>query len=318
MTFRGNPARLRWTACVALAGAMTLAACGSSSGSSFSSGAATSASSDASPTTSSTTMPDAAQVTKVPFTGSAPTDLTAEQISAAKGTLANASTLQVCTSLPSVPFEVQDANGQVVGFDMDFMRQVASLLGVSMKVVDVPFSSISSGQAMLSKKCDIAAAGMSILPERRATIEFSNPYFDTEQGLLTEAGSGISSLSDLKGKRVAAQNGTTGLTVASSLASTYGYTVVQFDDQTGETQAVQSGQAAAAINDVVAWASYLKQNPKTHIAVTINTGAQMGFGAAKGNTALIAVANYVLAKAQSDGGYKQSYEKWIGTAPSGD
>ena len=48
-----------------------------------------------------------------------------------------------------------------------------------------------------------------------------------------------------------------------------------------------------------------------------DTGEQYGFGAAKGNTALIKLANYVIAKSLSDGTYAASYKKWIGDVPAG-
>jgi polar amino acid transport system substrate-binding protein len=320
-------------AALVVAGTLALAACSSSGGGSTTNGGTASASSagpvstasasSAGPVSSasapaSSPSGSASAVAKVPFTGPAPTPLAADQIAAAKATLADHSVLTVCTSLPSQPFESQDASGKVTGFDMDFMTQMAGDLGVSMSVVDVPFTAISSGQGMLSKRCDIAAAGMTILASRRATIEFSNPYFDTEQALVALSSSGVSTLSDLKGKRLAAQNGTTGLILANQYQKQYGYTVVQYAGIGDEEQAIQSNQVAAALNDLPAWTSYVKQqNGKVRVAQSFNTGAQMGFGAAKGNTALIAVANYVLAKAQGDGDYTKSYEKWIGPAPAG-
>ena len=52
------------------------------------------------------------------------------------------------------------------------------------KIVDADFSGIQSGQAMQSKQCDIAAAGMTITPERAKAIAFSLPYYDATQALM--------------------------------------------------------------------------------------------------------------------------------------
>ncbi len=289
----------------------TLAGCGSSS----STPKATDGASTGPKVTVVDAIPSGQSVTKVAFSGPKPSAVTPAEIAAGKASLAHPGTLSVCTALPSPPFEVQDANGKVVGFDMDFMQKVAHDLGTSMKIVDVPFDAISSGQAMLSKRCDIAAAGMTILPERRATIEFSNPYFDTQQALIVTSSTSLTSLQELKGKRVAALSGTTGLDFLNKNSKKYGFAAVQFDSLGAEEQALTSGQVVAAINDLPAWSSYLKENSNTRIAISINNGAQMGWGAAKGNKALIAVANNVLQSAQSDGGYTASYKKWIGDPP---
>jgi len=295
---------------LALIAVTALTACQSGSGS-------TAREAAGKPTTTVTATPNGVKVTKVGFSGPEPTPLSKPDIDAAAATLATPGTLSVCTALPSQPFESQDASGNIVGFDIDFMRDLADTLHAKMSIVDVPFSAISSGQGMLSKRCDIAAAGMSILPERRATIEFSNPYFDTQQALVVTSVSEVTTMEDLKGKRVAAQAGTSGLTFLEQNEAKYGYTVVQYDDKAAQQQAIESGQAVAAINDLPAWSSYLKQNPNVRVAITVDTGAQMGFGAAKGNTALIAVTNYIVAKAQSDGAYIDSYKKWIGKVPEG-
>lgn len=247
----------------------------------------------------------------------APTALTPEMITAAKATLTNSSALTVCTSLPYPPFEVDDGSGKIVGFDIDFMDAIAKDLGLTTKIVVADFVAIKSGQAMKSKKCDIAVAAMTINAERVQAIEFSNPYYDASQALMVLSSSSIKSIGDLKGKALGAQTGTTGLSYAQANAAKYGYTVQEFKQISDEEQALQSGKIDAGIHDQPALNDYFKaQKGKVKIIQNFNTGEQYGFGAAKGNTALIAVANYAIAQSFKDGTYKTSYEKWIGgTAP---
>jgi polar amino acid transport system substrate-binding protein len=239
-------------------------------------------------------------------------------IAAAKATLANSSALTVCTSLPYPPFEVDDGSGKIVGFDIDFMDAISKDLGVTTKIVVADFTAIKSGQAMKSKKCDIAAAAMTINAERVQAIEFSNAYYDASQALMVLSSSAVKSADDLKGKALGAQTGTTGLSFAQANAAKYGYTVQEFKQISDEEQALQSGKIDAAIHDQPALNDYFKaQKGKVKIIQNFQTGEQYGFGAAKGNTALAAVANYVIAQSFKDGTYKTSYEKWIGgTAPT--
>src|ERR671914_366134 len=87
--------------------------------------------------------------------------------------------LTTCTNIPYPPFQLQQS-GQVVGFDIDMIALVAKELGVPQKIIDTPFETIKGGAALNSGKCDVAAAGMSIKPERAKFIDFSIPYFQAE------------------------------------------------------------------------------------------------------------------------------------------
>ncbi len=239
-------------------------------------------------------------------------------VSAAKATLTDSSALTVCTSLPYPPFEVDNGSGTIVGFDMDFMDWIAKDLGVTRKVSVQDFTAIKSGQATKSKKCDISAAAMTITPEREAVITFSNPYYDASQALMVLSSSSVKGLADLKGKKLGAQTGTTGLIYAQAHASQYGYSVLEYKQISDEEQALQSGKIDAGIHDQPALNQYVKQqNGKAKVVTNFNTGEQYGFGVAKGNSALAEVANYAIAQSLKDGTYKTSFEKWIGgTAPT--
>ena len=81
-----------------------------------------------------------------------------------------------------------------MGFDMDLIDLVAKKLGVIKTVVDTAFEGIKSGQDLNTGKCDIAAAGMTIKPERAKVIDFSVPYFNATQAMLIKKGAGYVSL----------------------------------------------------------------------------------------------------------------------------
>src|ERR687893_490411 len=118
-------------------------------------------------------------------------------------------TLTTCTHLPYRPFQFEQ-DGKIVGFDVDMIDLVAKELGVTQAIVDTPFEGIQSGEDLNARKCDIAAAAMTITPEREEKIAFSAPYFDADQALLTKKGSGIDSLENAAGKMLGVQSGTTG------------------------------------------------------------------------------------------------------------
>ncbi len=221
--------------------------------------------------------------------------------------------LTVCTHLPYKPFEFNQG-GEVVGFDIDLMDLVADELGLETKVFDTPFEGIQSGQSLNTGQCDVAAAGMTITDERAAVIDFSDPYFDATQALLTKTGSGISSMEDLAGKSLAVQVGTTGEIYAEENAPE-DTTLRSFEDLALLAAAVKTGQVDAAINDNGVLYDYVKSNPDTEVVTEFDTGEQYGFAVKKDdNEALLETINEVLATAKEDGTYDEIYAKWFGEA----
>jgi polar amino acid transport system substrate-binding protein len=229
--------------------------------------------------------------------------------------LINEGKITTCTHMPYKPFQFEQG-GKIVGFDVDMIDLVAKQLGVTQEIVDTPFEGIQSGEDLNARKCDIAAAAMTITPERAEKIAFSDPYFDANQALLVEKGSGIKSFADLKGTTLGVQSGTTGKMYAEEHAAPEGVQLKDYEDLALELSSVKSGQIPAAINDIPVLLDYVKENPQLEVAAQFETGEKYGFGMKKGTSEdLQKVVNDVIAKAKSDGTYDRIYEKWFGTKP---
>jgi polar amino acid transport system substrate-binding protein len=228
--------------------------------------------------------------------------------------LINSGEITTCTHLPYKPFQFE-RGGKIVGFDVDMIDLVAKELGVKQAIVDTPFEGIQSGEDLNARKCDIAAAAMTITPERQQKIAFSAPYFDANQALLVKKGSGIKSLDDLTGETLGVQSGTTGKDYAEENAPE-GVQLKDYEDVALELSSVKSGQVPAAINDIPVLLDYVKANPELEVATQFETGEQYGFGLKKGTSEeLKRVVDQVIEQARSDGTYDRLYEKWFGTKP---
>ncbi|GGM57731.1 basic amino acid ABC transporter substrate-binding protein [Longimycelium tulufanense] len=228
--------------------------------------------------------------------------------------LINEGKLTTCTHLPYKPFQMSEG-GKVVGFDVDLVDLVADELGVKQEITDTPFEGIQSGELLNSGKCDVAAAGMTILPVREQNMDFSDPYFEATQALLVKKGSPYRSLADLRGKKLGTQLGTTGEEYAKQNQDANGYEIIQFEDLGLLTTAVLTGQVDAAINDNGVLYDFVKDNPETEVSVEFDTGEQYGIAVRTGNDALRGKINDVLKKAKESGEYDRIYEKWFGKKP---
>lgn len=226
--------------------------------------------------------------------------------------LAKAGQLTTCTHLPYPPFQ-SEIDGKVQGFDVSLIDLVAKDLGVKQVILDTPFENFKTGAFLNSGECDVAAAGMTITPERKKNVDFSDPYFDATQAVLVAKSSGLTSLADVKAKgaKLGAQAQTTG----EDYAKKQGFDPVSFESSDAVLNGLRTGQVKAVIIDYPVVEGWLKTKANADafkVVDNLNTGEQYGFTVKKGNTKLLDAINKALSTARSDGTYKTLYEKWIG------
>ena len=227
--------------------------------------------------------------------------------------------LTVCTHLSYKPFQFKDSSNKVVGFDVDMMDLVAKKLGVTQEIFDIDFASMTSGAVFAARKCDAGAGAVTITDKRKEAVAFSDPYFKATQALLVKKDSGITELSQLRGKKLGVQTDTTGQIYAEDNKAANGYDIVVFDDMPTTLTGVLAGRVAAAINDNGVVYDFAKENPTTSVTKEFNTGEQYGFMVQKDNAnaaALLAVINDVLKTSKADGSYDTIYKKWFGVQPA--
>lgn len=122
---------------------------------------------------------------------------------------AQTQTFKVCSDISWPPFEWTDARGQFVGFDLDVMRTIAILKGYRVDIRNLGFDSIIP--AVQAGQCDIGASGFTITSERAKVVDFSDPYWESNQSVLVRADSGLNIITAFKaGNKIGAQRGTTG------------------------------------------------------------------------------------------------------------
>lgn len=225
--------------------------------------------------------------------------------------LVEGGTLTICTHLPYEPFEFTEG-GEVVGFDPDVLKVAADAEGWDTKVVDISWETIVSGEALNTGQCDVAAGAMTITDEREAVMDFTDPYFEATQALMTKTGSGITSLEDLAGKTIAVQDATTGADYVKENAPKDAK-IVSFEDSALMEQAVKTGKADAGVNDNGLLNYFVSQNDDVEVVTEFQTGESYGFSVKKGgNDELLTVINDAIASDE----YDTVYEKWFGASTS--
>ena len=212
------------------------------------------------------------------------------------------------------PFEFQDAQGNIVGIDMDILAAIAKDQGFTYDLQyigwDAAIAACQAGQA------DGMIAGASITEERKSTgWTFSDGYYDATQGMAVASDSDIKGFDDMKGKKVAVKNGTMSNQYAESIKDKYGFEVITFSTSPDMYQAVMGGQVDACMDDT----PILKYNIKTgeldmkFVEGTENEPAQYGFAIFDSSKQeLIDLFNAGLKNIRENGEYDKIIAEYLG------
>jgi len=209
------------------------------------------------------------------------------------------------------PFEYEE-NGEYQGIDVDLIKAIAAEEGFNIDITAMDFGGIIP--AMQANQLDIAIAGMSITDERKKVIEFSEPYYESGLVLVVNKdNSDINSPEDLKGKRIAIKQGTTGALKAEELAKEFGAEVRYFNDSPSMFQEVVNGGSDVTIEDYPVVAYKIAKDPNSGLKITGEklTGANFGIGVQKGNTELANKINDGLKKLKENGKYDEIVNQYL-------
>ncbi|MFR4995750.1 MAG: transporter substrate-binding domain-containing protein [Clostridium paraputrificum] len=128
--------------------------------------------------------------------------------------------LTVGMSVDYAPYEffvMENGKKKMVGMDLEILKEVAKDIGVDFKVEEMEFKGICT--AVQAGQVDIGLSGLSPDEKRRELVDFSDIYFEAEQGILINKkdASKIKKLEDLKGLKVGAQLGSIQADIANTI-----------------------------------------------------------------------------------------------------
>ncbi len=127
-------------------------------------------------------------------------------------------TLKVGSDTTSPPMEsIDEATGQIVGFDVDVVNAICVKINCKAEFVttgwDGIFAALDQGQF------DLVASGVSITEERKAAMDFTEPYIINRQAILIRVEDDGLVVGDFEGggKKLAAQANTTDAALAETI-----------------------------------------------------------------------------------------------------
>ncbi|MGB1360983.1 MAG: transporter substrate-binding domain-containing protein [Alphaproteobacteria bacterium] len=228
-------------------------------------------------------------------------------------------TLRVGTEGAYMPWNGVDANGEVIGFEVELANEVCKRINRTCEFVKQDWDGIIP--ALLNNKYDVIMAGMTITDERRKKIDFSRGYADTGVAVASIKMKKANTLADLKrnlkGKKLGVQTGTISAQWAEK--NLKGTKIRTYGTQEELNIDLLNGRVDAGMNDTSAWPDLQKKASNVKIVSPILTGQDdahfgegIGVGIKKDNQELLAEINKALDSMRADGSLSELATKWFG------
>ncbi|RCV90601.1 transporter substrate-binding domain-containing protein [Billgrantia montanilacus] len=229
--------------------------------------------------------------------------------------LADRPVVKVVTDPSFVPFEMLDPDtGEMIGFDMDIINEVADRAGFEVDLTTMEFAGIIP--AVQTGSQEIAIAGVTITEERAEIVDFSDPYYDSGLQIIVRAeNDSVETIEDLEGLSVATRIGSTSYDF---LQETLGDSadITPYPGNSDMYMALLGRNVDAAFYDApnVSYFSQTRGEGRTKVVGPLYEGQQYGIVFHKGSQ-WVEPVNEALAEMQEDGTYDEIYQKWFGEAP---
>lgn len=224
--------------------------------------------------------------------------------------------LTIATSADYPPFEFVGTDGQTIGgFDPDLGRAIGKVLGVNVKFINAGFDGLIPGVA--AGKYTAVMAGVQDKKVREQTVSFVD-YVLSGSDLAVVKGNPqhISSFSDLCGKAVAVEKGTTQVGFAQSQSkkcTNAGHQAIGvriFNTENDANLALASNRVAAVFAESPTQAYAAKTSGKLQIVGPIYDKQRVGVVLPKGQKKLAQAFQKAIQKLISNGTYKNLLAKW--------
>jgi polar amino acid transport system substrate-binding protein len=198
------------------------------------------------------------------------------------------------------------------GYEPAAAELVASVMGRRVAWHMVPWTEMIP--SVQRHEADAVWCGQSIIPSRQELVDFTRPYGVFHEGVLVRAGSGIASVADLAGRRVAAIEGSVNMRLAETFE---GAQPVAFGSEHEDVfdamlTALLSGDVDAVVDDDLVFVP-LAEDARFELPITVHTANRWGVGVAKDRPELLAALDAALATVIADGRLAAVWSQWLPT-----
>lgn len=197
------------------------------------------------------------------------------------------------------------------GFEIDLLTSIADYLRLQLRCEAVGWE--AALERLLDGRLDMLCRAVSITPERRRVVSFSDPYLETALVLVLRRNSPVQDVADLIGLDVGVRRATS--------AEEYlrrncpAATVSTFDDHAESYTALENGTVAAVVDHETIAAHYVRSAHGLKASPALQgTLRRYGMVFAPANDGLRKGVNEALAALRSEGIWERHHRRWINTS----
>ncbi|QCD45336.1 cysteine ABC transporter substrate-binding protein [Campylobacter mucosalis] len=206
------------------------------------------------------------------------------------------------------PFGFVDKDGKNQGYDIYFAKRIAKdLLGDESKVKFELVEAASRTEVLVADKVDITLANFTKTTEREKVVDFALPYMKVSLGVVSPEGAVIKDISELKGKKLIVNKGTTA--DAYFTKNHPEIELIKFDQNTETFAALLDGRGVALSHDNALLFAWVKENPKFVVGVeTFGDIDVIAPAVKKGNEALLKWLNDEIINLGKENFFHKAYD----------
>ena len=201
-------------------------------------------------------------------------------------------------------------DGKFQGFEVTLAEALSKDIfgGKAGKVEFVPVKASERLKVLEENKVDMVLATFTITNERKQVVDFTTPYFAVNIGVLTRKGDKIKTMSDLHGKPIIAESGTT----SEAYFKKEGFEIINCATAHECYKILKEGKGAGFAHDNLLVLAYAVVDSDTEVNIK-NLGVSdfLGIAVSKGNKDLLEFLNGELIKLSKDGFMKKTYDEVI-------
>ncbi len=211
------------------------------------------------------------------------------------------------------PMGFRDDKGEIVGFDIDLAKEVGKRMGVNVVFKPVDWDGVVL--SLKNKDIDVIWNGLTITEDRLKQINFSNAYLENDQIIVVQSDSDIKAKSDLSGKIVGLQLGSSSeVALASDEAIQSSLKEIKkYSNNTEALMDLAAGRVDAVIVDEVVGRYYIEKREGVYKVLEDNFGEESyGVGLRKEDKKFQDELNNILDEIKEDGTGEKISNKWFG------
>ena len=223
--------------------------------------------------------------------------------------LGNAGVIRIGNSPNYPPYDDVDADGNIIGYDADFVAFISEYLDYPVEMISLEFNTIIA--SLDAGTIDLGVSCFSYKEDR--VVEYSESYLDTTQAVLVRADSGIAASEDLAGRAISAGRGNVGLDLCYEFQTTLENVGVIVGEETAvSVEALKSGAFDAYVAERAVCEAYANASEGQLIVLEEDFWPDSIFVVAKlGNAELIGKIDEAIAAFRESEGSQQIFDKWF-------